>query len=1136
MINYFELVKRLVQDFDPTIDLEDDSPFVTDVVLPIMQSLNHDPFAVDISKFIRTRLQQELGLEIQNGSFLEDILDKGVQVILEPYRREIHHVAQAQSLLNLDQLTDADVEGLAANRFILRDPGDFAQVVVRMYYAAAVDDEVQIDNFARSRTGLIFIPSSTQRINRTQMSLQKEGSFFYWDVRFVAAEPGEQYNVEKNEIIDVDGVTAIRVTNLARADFGQNRDSNLDLVIRSGMAQAQATLVSKLGIAHTLMKEFEGRLRLVLSIGRNDPEMQRDILTAVGDYRGELRTYVGLPIVVTAGVDDAIDFQTDTGNHQFVIPAATYSDIFTLVAAINTAWLAAGGNSYIATPWKQDATVGILFHSDSPIVGEDSFMEFLAEANNAYNKFALDPALTNPVSTIVGQRFTGGFSGTLQLDGIPGGIIDPDTPDGTITVPGNQLHIGAGAADIYTVPRTAEETTYSIQTAEHYEPGLVRSTLDSAVGSDIVTITDNNHWAEVDEGDMIAIYSGSDVGLYAVLQKLTGPDRLRLKAPSGGLTATATNLDWGRINEGVVDIELHDPGRALFRSDGFSGTLANNIISHSILDVGSLGLAIGHRIDIETGDNKGSYFVTGIPAASAIQLNGNLPATDSNMTIRAFIPQTPLEMPVREFVQVEEIDSTGRPTGSIIPYAYPVDIRVIDTFSNLGSGVKVFDATASLTAGSEVVSSGDFAVTSPSVGDRIHIPEGPNTGFYRIDAILTTTTVRVNAQMSTTELARTFKYGSPSVGSVRFYFPDPTSWEVYGQQLVEVPSGKQLLLPTLLEWQPVEGGPIYKYEPGDFSYQRIPEPGSTNYPTTLDRINTSTVQSTSHDFNDLGVQPGDELFIFSGPITGGYVITAVNGNQLTVSGTPFTLAFTGSSFRITAQFTQGVQTTSMSQNEEGPFHYIDAELVSLGTGDEYNVPNGTALRLDKNSRYYNEGWDLYAENDNLTFSVYEQLHIRFTQFYLENGIPEQRSNRTQIQGSGFRITYNRATLIQEIQNFVLRTAHRVICEDPLIRHLIPVFVYMSLSYTDGSNETVMRLTLKEFIENLVPEEDLTAYDIVRTLRKRGATDVTLPVELIGIAWNQDRTISVARSTDRLDTGRNSAFIVLGGELSDVQRV
>jgi len=1137
-INYKQLLLKLIREHDPTIDLADDSPIVVDVINPMLEALNHDPYAANISKFIRTRMQQELGLDIRDGTFLEDILDKGGQVLLEPYRREVHRLGVVQSLLNQKVMTDGDIDAFSANRFIVRDPGEFAYIRIRVYKSAPMDEEVQPDNLARANSGLVFIPTQVQRISKTQMSLQKEGSYYYWDLTYVAAEPGEQYNITQNSIASVDGLQYIRVTNTSRASFGANQDSNDELLVRAAAAQSQASLVSDLGIAHTLGKEFEGQLRLVMAVGRNDPEMQRDIITANGDFRAQIQTWVQFPFTVTPANHFA-NVRTDAYSSSFFIPIAAYTNVFDIAGAINTAWLGAGGNSYLVTPWVNGSEQGIYWHSDSIVLGDESEIEILSIASDMYSLFLLDVGGSANLSSKVGVTYSGGQSGTLSLDGIPGGILRPNTPDGNIVVPGNSVHVGAGAIDLYTVPRTVQELSWALPVTEDADPDVIKDTMSTSAGSTSAEITNVVDWNAINVWDVIYIYAGSDTGTYTVLEKHTaGPlYYVRLDAPATGLTATAVNVQWSVVADDDIDVSTATPFRVIVRSSGMSGLHGHNIITDLTKDFTALGVALGHDVIIEGGDNVGSYTVAGIISATSLYVGQAMPADDANMSYKIVNRYTPITLPVREIKDIQLIDSTGRPTGSVIPYAYPVDVRIIDAFSNLGVSPKIEDGVLNTTVSSTLVSSADFSAVSPAVDDRIVVTAGDNKGYYRVTEIVTGSSVRVDKPMTATSTTDVFNLGAPSVGTARLYFLDKVSFEAFSSHYDEV--NALYREGTLFSYQASAGGPVYEFEPGftDFDYQIVPDPATTVLPSTLDQIGATQVQLVGSDFNALGVEVGNRLYIYSGPdasISSYQTVTHVGNDILTVSPGGLTNPIAGVQFKIVNPGTQGIDATSIEDNVNSPFYYVDIEMNSLGLGSAYNLDAGTKLGLDMTSSFYKEGWYMESANENLSFSNQEDLHIRFTRRFLETGLPAYKTNRTLLQGSGIRILYNNPDLINDMSAF-MRSAHRVICSDPLIRHLVPTFVYMNTDYTEGSSEAVIRIALKRYIENLPPEEDLTVFNIIKQFRKYNVSDITGPLQLVGIVWGLDRTIEVDRSLDRISPGRNSAFIVHDGVLSDVRR-
>ena len=96
--------------------------------------------------------------------------------------------------------------------------------------------------------------------------------------------------------------------------------------------------------------------------------------------------------------------------------------------------------------------------------------------------------------------------------------------------------------------------------------------------------------------------------------------------------------------------------------------------------------------------------------------------------------------------------------------------------------------------------------------------------------------------------------------------------------------------------------------------------------------------------------------------------------------------------------------------------------------------------------------------------------------------------------------------------------------NPLARHLLPIYVRTAIYYENGPSTTDARTALVDVIEEVIPESQLEVSDMLAELTNAGATYISLPVEVIGISHQADRTIVTQRSKDTITPGRLSAFI------------
>lgn len=265
------------------------------------------------------------------------------------------------------------------------------------------------------------------------------------------------------------------------------------------------------------------------------------------------------------------------------------------------------------------------------------------------------------------------------------------------------------------------------------------------------------------------------------------------------------------------------------------------------------------------------------------------------------------------------------------------------------------------------------------------------------------------------------------------------------------------------------------------------------------------------------------------PHAGEYTITAVNSqtqvalSPLPDSGTsPFTSPFTRQQFKVFRSGVQRVSTSTMKENTaEAGLYYMDVELVSEGTGDLWNISAGQQLTP---IGYRSDGYYLTTEDSNLTFSTIERPRLSISKSILEEGVDDDPSNATQLAGQNILITYDRASLVEDTQNFISSETERVVNSSPLARHLIPHFVRFDSTYVGGQKEEVVVPKVEDYITKLAPTEALESSDVQKILSDNGATSIDNPISLIAIVHQVNREIVAARSQNRLTTGRLAAFI------------
>jgi hypothetical protein len=227
-------------------------------------------------------------------------------------------------------------------------------------------------------------------------------------------------------------------------------------------------------------------------------------------------------------------------------------------------------------------------------------------------------------------------------------------------------------------------------------------------------------------------------------------------------------------------------------------------------------------------------------------------------------------------------------------------------------------------------------------------------------------------------------------------------------------------------------------------------------------------------------------------------------------------------FRVVRPGVQRISATAMARQlgPEGLYH-ADVELVSVGTGDIFNIEAELPMEV---RGYRADGYWLTTEDPNLSFSPAERPVLHLSRSILDVGVSDDPENASPLSGQNLDVQYERSALTSHVQGFLSAETERVVNASPLARHLLPHFVRFDLRYAGGSRETEVLADLERYIRALAPADALEVSAIEKIVLDRGASSIDNPIELLAIVHGIDRTVTMARSKNRLLTGRLAAFI------------
>jgi hypothetical protein len=661
---------------DPSIDLSPQSPAQLTVIDPILARFAEDPFSTDIPTFIKDRLTQEFPeLVTDGGGALGDVLAKPLQLMLEPFKRQIELLKIGQSVRNASIMSDDEADALGANFFEERNQGGFSGGSVRLYFSAPTSQRVTPEKRVFTSGGLAFFPTESFIISSAQMNFNRQGSLYFMDITVRAENPGEAYNVSRGDIIGIDGVAGVvKATNLSDFKDGIPRESNEEFFANFDSVLTERSLVTRRGILARTPTLFES-VRALSVVGAGEPGMNRDILTGGGqgflNLAGRCTLYGDWLIVSN------ISFRDD-GPANSIGPQA--GDLIRYHPNLD------GGSVNDPTQVQEATVLEVLSEGDGVfLLRVDKVMTTLAQVERG--AFAL---------------FKAGF---ITISGVPGGMT------ANINVPDNSVHLG-GHTDVFVRPTsdstlqgtlenvTDGEPVLALTDVQVNNPDTLNPDIDVFPGQNIITSKQMTAAdARVALGDLFVIETGDNfAGTYRIIE-LNSPnvDSVRVDATFDSNTTSSQDLRARVVRHIRVDLVEPKIPKLPFETGSLSDL--NTLVGSALFtlqdtDVQTFGGKIGDTIRILDGDDAGDFIITGFD----ISLGGKGPimdrvATQTGIGLRyqVFTAFDGLELPLVRIKSIEVLDSTKQNTGIKVPYGDAVDIRPTCDLEGAGRGVQVLD-------------------------------------------------------------------------------------------------------------------------------------------------------------------------------------------------------------------------------------------------------------------------------------------------------------------------------------------------------------------------------------------------------------------------------------------------------------
>lgn len=268
------------------------------------------------------------------------------------------------------------------------------------------------------------------------------------------------------------------------------------------------------------------------------------------------------------------------------------------------------------------------------------------------------------------------------------------------------------------------------------------------------------------------------------------------------------------------------------------------------------------------------------------------------------------------------------------------------------------------------------------------------------------------------------------------------------------------------------------------------------------------------------------------PERGEYIVLDVAETVLTISpDTPLLGAVSESHYRI-KRYVQRISSTEMNLNlDASGLYYADVQMVSLAPGDTFNIPSGVEMLV---AGHRSDGYRLSTDNEATSYSRAEVLRAQISPSMLLVGSSDSPEEYVQLPQQSVLVTYDRSQIADDAQSFCDSDFQRVVCEEILVRHLLPHYVSLTWSYAGGSSEPEMLRGITELLDELEPDDEFEVGDLIDVLRRKGATSVYTPDSsatsgraapmMVVVHHGIDRKIRGLIVRDFVDTNRTQRYI------------
>lgn len=238
-----------------------------------------------IINFIKKSIQEYFPtIAFREGTGVWDLFVKAFAILYNRILERLTTIRNDSDIRNYATMSETALDAQAANWFLTRSEGAYSSGNVRIYLKTPVKVTIPSGFTALSSSGLRFVTREAWSFSAAQVTNNKDGTRYYFDITMYGQNPGSEYNVPSHAIVDLYSpfyADWTRVDNLYAFTGGATKETNSELYDRMvNSANTRNLLITKSSAATTLYEAFP-TFKDIVVVGYGEDEMDRDIVYGV---------------------------------------------------------------------------------------------------------------------------------------------------------------------------------------------------------------------------------------------------------------------------------------------------------------------------------------------------------------------------------------------------------------------------------------------------------------------------------------------------------------------------------------------------------------------------------------------------------------------------------------------------------------------------------------------------------------------------------------------------------------------------------------------------------------------------------------------------------------------------------------